>query len=401
MPRLCAGTQAASEGLSPSASAEPLRVVLFYSPSCTSCEPVLRRALPAAVRQWGSRIAVEKHNIDDIEVYRELLKYEQHYDSDENEATKVFLGSRYLSGAKDIGAHLQATIAEELQKGSTTFSVEPQRGPAASAGKVPEEIRQRFLSFKVGSIGIAGLLDGINPCAFTTIVFFLSLLASLGKGKRELATVGIVFSVAVFATYLVLGLGGLSVVKALSVRHGVAKGLTVVVVALAFALATWSLVDFVRYVRSGDVGRVTLGLPSSIKLRIRRSLSAGMRTRGLIIGSASVGCTVALLESLCTGQVYLPTITFLTRDPGLRVHAVAYLFLVHAVAYLFLYNLAFIAPLLVVFSIAYAGVSSERLGAFLRRHLGALKLSMAVLFAALGVMESSPESSVKVHLQVP
>ena len=106
--------------------------------------------------------------------------------------------------------------------------------------------------------------------------------------------------------------------KAFSVSHGVAAGLTYAVAALTFVLAGWSLVDFVRYVRTQDVKKVTLGLPQSVKARIRKVIRVGLSTRGLLVGSVSVGFLVALLESLCTGQIYLPTIVFVTRAPGLR-----------------------------------------------------------------------------------
>jgi len=54
--------------------------------------------------------------------------------------------------------------------------------------------------------------------------------------------------------------------------------------------------------------------------------------------------------------------------------------------YLLLYNVMFILPLVGILCIAYFGVSSERLGGFLRKRLGLLKLTMAALFAGLGVL---------------
>ena len=359
-------------------SSRPLRVVLFYSPTCSGCDVVEGKALPEAKRRWGPRILVEKRNIDNIEVYCELLKYEDHYHSEENETLKVFVGDRYLAGPRDIVQKLSDSVAEELAKGSVTFGLTGRPGDAGDpTSPVPAEITKRFLSFRVASVAAAGLLDGINPCAFTTIIFFLSLLASLGKSRREMVVVGCVFSAAVFSTYLLLGLGAFAAIKVLSVSHGISAILTYGVAALAFFLAAWSFVDFVRYAVTGDAGTMTLGLPASLKFRIRRTLSLGMRTRNLVVGSASVGCVVALLESVCTGQVYLPTIVFVTRDPNLRVNAIAYLVL---------YNLMFIAPLLGVFLVAYIGVGSERLGGFLRRHLAAFKLALAILFAGLGVL---------------
>ena len=45
---------------------------------------------------------------------------------------------------------------------------------------------------------VAGLIDGVNPCAFATIIFLISMLAFLVQGKREMLTIGFGFTFAVF-----------------------------------------------------------------------------------------------------------------------------------------------------------------------------------------------------------
>ena len=107
------------------------------------------------------------------------------------------------------------------------------------------------------------------------------------------------------------------------------------------------------------------------------SIREGLSTRHLFVGALGVGFVVALLESLCTGQVYLPTLVLVVRSPDMRGRALAFLLL---------YNLMFILPLAVVMAIAYFGARSENLRTYFRRHVGAVKLAMAILFAALGTL---------------
>jgi hypothetical protein len=189
--------------------------------------------------------------------------------------------------------------------------------------------------------------------------------------------VGAGFTVGMFAAYFLLGLGLLGAVKTFSVSHGLSSGLACGVSILAFALAGWSLIDAVRYIRTGDTKQVTLGLPKKVKDRIHKVIRTGLTTRGLVIGSLSVGFLVSILESLCTGQVYLPTIVFMTRAPGMKSAAIAYLLL---------YNVMFIVPLLGILAMTYFGVRSETLGNMLRKRLAFVKFGMAGLFAGLGVM---------------
>ena len=237
------------------AAVRPLRVVLFYSQTCPGCGKVLK-ALAASERRWGARIRVEKQDLADVATFRDLILYEKHYGSKEDETLKVFVGGRYLAGPKAIVKRLNGVIADELARGALTFVPPEPAGPATEG--LPSEILERFRGFSVGAVVVAGLLDGINPCAFTTIIFLLSMLAYLGKSKRQLAVVGIGFTSAVFVTYFLLGLGLLGAIKTFSVSRGIATGMAYGVAALAFALAGWSLIDSVRYSRTGDVKKITL-----------------------------------------------------------------------------------------------------------------------------------------------
>jgi hypothetical protein len=89
------------------------------------------------------------------------------------------------------------------------------------------------------------------------------------------------------------------------------------------------------------------------------------------------GIAVSVLESVCTGQVHLPTIVFVLRDASLRVHAFAYLVL---------YNVMFILPLVVIFILAYLGLQSSVLVRLAQRHTGTTKLLLTVVFIGLGVL---------------
>lgn len=77
---------------------------------------------------------------------------------------------------------------------------------------------------------------------------------------------------------------------------------------------------------------------------------------------------VSLLESLCTGQVYLPAIVFMTRAPGMQTAAIGYMLL------------------LAILAMAYFGVRSEALGDMLRKRLALAKFGMVGLFAGLGLL---------------
>jgi len=374
-----AGVRSNDTRPSPPPGNMPLRVVFFFSPSCHECQKV-KDFLPRVAERWGSRIALQFRTVDDINVFNELFKYEKHYKVTVAAPPAIFVGDKALVGDGVIIAQLDTAIDDALARRVSTFTPTKDltKAPAPTDNSaVPSEIQTRFESFGPGAVAVAGLIDGINPCAFTTIVFFLSMLAYLKKTRRQMLLVGAGFTVGMFVSYFLLGLGLLGAVKTFSVSHGLSSGLACGVAILAFALAGWSLVDAVRYLRTGDTKQVTLGLPKGIKDRIHKVIRTGLTTRGLVMGSLSVGFLVSILESLCTGQVYLPTIVFMTRAPGMKAAAVAYLLL---------YNVMFIVPLLAILAMTYFGVRSETLGNMLRKRLALAKFGMAGLFAGLGVL---------------
>jgi len=374
-----ADASAADASGSIKASDPPLRLVCFLSPSCNDCRGV-KSLLPKVTQRWGNRIALELRSVDNINVFNELFKYEEHYGAKVAAPPAVFVGDRALVGDPVIVRQLEAAIEDALAREVATFRPVPASDAETAGGQekaVPSEVLRRFQSFGPGAVAVAGLIDGVNPCAFTTIVFFLSMLVYLKKTRREMLVVGAGFAIGMFAAYFLLGLGLLGAVKTFSVSHGLSSALACGVAVMAFALAGWSLIDAIRYVRTGDTKQVTLGLPKKIKGRIHRVIRTRLTARGLALGSLSVGFVVSLLESLCTGQIYLPTIVFMTRAPGMQAAAIGYLLV---------YNVMFIVPLLAILAMTYFGVRSEALGTMLRKRLALVKFGMAVLFAGLGVL---------------
>ena len=257
-----------------------------------------------------------------------------------------------------------------------------------------------FDSFTLGTMVVGGLLDGVNPCAFTVIIFFISYLAALGRARRELLAIGLSFVLAVFVTYLCIGLGLSELLDFLSVVPWLARAISFVVAGLAFVLAIASFYDLVL-IAKGRPREIVLQLPGAIKRRINLTLARRVggahrdvaeasgpgdtppnggprRLVPILLAAFFSGVVVSFLELACTGQIYLPAVRMMLFDASGRR--------LRAFSYLIVYNLAFIIPLLGVFLLAYMGVTSEQLRSWLTKHLGVTKLATAVFFTFLGVL---------------
>ena len=282
----------------------------------------------------------------------------------------VFIGDEYL--LDELNEKRLETV---IQKYSQTGVASRLPQAEVKTEEASDEIVQRFNAFGTLTVAGAGLLDGINPCAFATIVFFISYMSLVGRGRMEMLVAGGAFAAAVFVTYLLLGMGLLKFLSFLNEFSLVAKCVYLLAATGTFALAFLSLYDAYK-AKQGKVKEITLQLPKSLKQRIHKVIREQTRTSGVIIGALVIGFAISALELVCTGQVYLPTITFVMGVEGMRTHALVYLIL---------YNLMFIIPLLVVFGFVYWGTTSMQLGGVLQRHLMPVKLGTGVLLVGLGI----------------
>ena len=282
----------------------------------------------------------------------------------------VFIGDEYLLDELDA-KHLETVIQKYVQTGVVSRLSQAE----AKTGEASDDIVKRFNAFATLAVAGAGLLDGINPCAFATIVFFISYMSLVGRGRKEMLAAGGAFAAAVFVTYLLLGMGLLKFLSFLNEFSVVAKCVYLLAAIGTFVLAFLSLYDAYK-AQQGKVKEITLQLPKSLKQRIHKVIREQTRTSGVIIGALVIGFAISVLELVCTGQVYLPTITFVMGLEGMRGHALTYLIL---------YNLMFIVPLLVVFGFVYWGTTSMQLGGVLQQHLMPVKLGTGVLLFGLGI----------------
>jgi len=258
-------------------------------------------------------------------------------------------------------------------------------GPEDEFGTGIEEgrayLRARYKHVTATMVIAAGLADGIfNPCAFTVVIFFVSYLAHVGRSRRQIALTGITFMLAVFATYLALGLGLARLLHIGESRSMLFSRVFLVATAvLSGAAAVLSFRDGLLCLK-GRMKEMTLRLPDDHRSAIRRRIM-GRARMGLTLGATLVlGAVVAMIELPCTGLMYIPVIGQLIRfalEEG--SHGLG------PVGWLVIYNICLTAPLVLVFVAVYFGATSEQLSGLFRRHMAKCKFALAGVFALLAV----------------
>ena len=284
-------------------------------------------------------------------------------------APSAFVGRDYLIG-DEIN---DQTLSELLMK----YKAGSGRIPWIEAKEYLPQARQsvvsRFSSFGLWGVAGAGLLDGVNPCSLAVLVFFISYLAFVGRKRWEILAVGLAYTFADFLVYFLIGVGSLSflmTLKALPIFSRIFYWLALIA---GLVLAFYNLRDYFK-ARKGDYSSMDLQLSTAAKQRIHKVIRDKMGAGGLIGGAFGVGLITSVLEFACTGQVYLPTIAFVSQIATHRYQAYGYLLL---------YNLMFEVPMIITFVIAFWGVSSKRIAGWAQSSVAGVKLLTALLFLVM------------------
>lgn len=354
----------------------PVIIDYFYEKGCPECVRVREVIMPELEAGFEGCYRLNWYDIGLESNVIALIQYEEKLGIMKNEPVCMVVDYRYVfSGLNEIMEGLFPRIDECIAERMRDDWKPPEpivTKETAQRGAGLAE--QRIKNFTLPLVAGAGLVDGINPCAIGTLVFFMSLLAVSGIRGRTLLLVGISFCVASFVTYTALGFGLLRMLHAFSgftmLQRGVDLGMILILGVFAFL----SFRDAYRYRASGNPRDLTLQLPGKIKERIHKIMRTGLRSRSLVLGALVIGMAVTILESACTGQVYIPTLVLVVKR-GQSVMV--------GLSYLVIYNAMFILPLVAAFAVTYRGLKTEQLIAWSRRNVVPSKILLGILFLAM------------------
>jgi len=347
------------------------RIIIFSDKTCEECHELKTEILPALLKKYPNQIACRFYDIDNVSNFLLMERFEKKHGKAQNEVPILFLDGKVRSGLKEeITEQLEQDIKIALAKGGSSW-LEP--APETAGSSESEEMDARLKSITLVAILGAGLSDGINPCAFTTIIFLISYLSLIGRKKKEIIQTGIVYTTAVFLTYLAMGIALKDIINRIVNITSVSKIIYGVTAGIAFLVAVLSIRDYTLALK-GRYKDMTLKLSDGMQKRIHKSIHDKIKNLGVVTAALVLGILVAMFELPCTGQIYAPIIIALSY-PQLRSRALFYLVL---------YNLMFIVPLVFVFIVAYFGVSSKSIGERFRRHLAIIKLVMGIVFLLIG-----------------
>ena len=235
----------------------------------------------------------------------------------------------------------------------------------------PAEAMEVYLpKITLPTVLIAAAIDGINPCAFTVLLLFITaMLATLQTGEQKVSAIrarllskGGIYIAAIFLTYLALGIGILKTLDFFTRQHAPAR----IGALLAILFGLWMLKDFFL-----PEWGWRLQAPGKIGVIARQSAKKAT-IPALIVGGFLIGlCTVP-----CSGAVYLGVLSLLALQPTALL----------GYGYLVLYNLVFVLPLVGILVAASARPTLNRMAHWNLHHKEWVRLVLGGGVVVMGLL---------------
>jgi cytochrome c biogenesis protein CcdA/glutaredoxin-related protein len=287
------------------------QAIFFYADWCPHCQKV-----EAYFTQQGyfDKYDIQKLNFDDP-------------------ANKELLGKIFAAEGKTGGVGIPAIIIDnKMLLGDAQIVSEFQTTIDSSQGTAHQfvdgvgsgAIKSVNSGLPIYVLLLAALADAANPCALAVLILLLATVIS-SKGKNYALLSGLMFSLAIFLSYLLMGLG---LYHAITVFN-IGKYLSIVAGILAIIIAIANFKDVFWYGKY-FIMEVPLSWRPKMKEIIRKATSPW--------SAFVIGFVVSLFLVPCASGPYVAILARLAErvDPA------------RTTMLLMLYNLAFVSPMIVI-----------------------------------------------------
>ncbi len=338
----------------------------FYGQGCPHCGRSLT-FLESITEKYPS-LVIEKHETYFNQSERELLEDMVYAFGREIEGVPtVFIDNKVIVGFSNS---IASSVESEVQMCMVIGCGDPKEkigdnetmeiiGDSSSAEKPKSDIVKKLT---VPAVISAAVVDAINPCAFAVLIILMSTIL-VSKDKKKALLSGLAFSLSIFISYFLMGLGLYSAIQASGISHW----FYLVVAILAIFIGLFNLKDYLWYGKW-----FVMEVPMSWRPKLQ-SLIRGITS---VPGAFAIGFVISLFLLPCTSGPYIVILGLLAKS---TTHMYAVLLLVF-------YNLIFILPMIIITLAIYFGLTTTAKAEKLRqKKLKVLHLIAGIIILLLGI----------------
>jgi cytochrome c biogenesis protein CcdA len=322
-------------------------VEYFYIPGCAKCEkatPVIETVMSS----YGSMVNFIKYNSNE-----EGRSLAIEYQIPGTPSVIVNKNAQRLISYESYNgdlSKLENILRDEIEKASTSSAI---------SGVLPRE----KIILSVPSVFVVGLLAGFNPCLLAILAFIASVtLANTGR-RRDVLLIVIMFSLGIFVTYLVFGIGLLSIIERSPGLQGSIKNFLVVLIGI---LGIWHLYDAYHLRKNTESSFYT---PKAF-IRLTESVTKQVS----LPASFFIGALFSLIKAPCVGAVYFVVLDMVRSGEG-----TGYL-------YLAAYNFGVVLPVLVLGGAIAFGLNPDKVEKFRKDKRSMMRLITGITLLIIAVL---------------
>ena len=374
------------------AESSETNVVVFFNEACQDCGELVKEKYPVFFEEYGFTLELKDY-VNERENRTELSEYNEEWSVpfELQSHIEAFVGENLLLGGhvpEDIMRYVienpdeydRLLIYQDEMHGDETeykvwdFENEIQTyaidEPITTYLEWHEENKNSLSNFAPDEsfMGLflvitgSAFLDGINPCAFSVLLFFIAFLFSIKKTRQSIWKMGIVYIAAIYSAYFLIGIG----IAQAFIISGAPHLMAYVGAYLVIGLGVIQI-----------LGMVFPKFP--IKLRIPVNTKAAMEKwlyRGTLPASFIGGFIVGLCTFPCSGGIYVAIIGMLTSSQTYF----------QGLGWIIWYNLIFVLPLIIFLALAANPKTTEKLHRLERKESVHAKMLIGVSMIALGLI---------------
>ncbi len=209
----------------------------------------------------------------------------------------------------------------------------------------------------------AASVDAINPCAFAVLIILMGTILTSGKKKRALWA-GLCFALAIFISYLLMGLGIYQALATAKFSSWFMKAIG----GLALFVGLLNVKDYFWYGGGGFIMEVPRSWRPKMKALINSVTSPG--------GAFAIGFLVSLFLLPCTSGPYIVILGMLSQRTQFF----------RAFLWLLFYNAIFVLPMILITVGVYKGLSPQKAEKARSKRLRVLHLIAGIVMIAMGII---------------
>lgn len=248
-----------------------------------------------------------------------------------------------------------------------------QSAPCTSAGCFLAQ-NGGLVSFPL--VTLAGLIDGVNPCAIGMLVLLLGYLIVFAKKEKQVFKIGLVYIMTVYLTYLLVGLIFFQSVTFLS-QSGFSLWFRRAIGVILILAGIINLKDYLAFYLNAEsrlyriLDKFHLEVPEASHKILRKYVE-----KSTIPATIILGVLVTLFETPCSLPIYVGTATILAQS-GLPPILIMFYFLY--------YNFLFVLPLIVIWQIVLKTKRLVEIREWEHKAKKWMKLSLGLLLTIMGI----------------